>query len=179
MHDPQVFLFDYVPPELRMEVAKPFVVGYANCMATVAYLLRQGQLPKPRLVKQCAGIVPGVDKRCAGFLHLSITPTATIVSGFQQRSAQMCACLTKRNCRAPSTATAQRAGPFTTYLPAILRPRPQLRHQAHSSICSTSNLNQRLAPSSPPLQCLCRIPRARRAAGVRAGRHPGSLRGGA
>lgn len=62
LHDPQVYLLDFVPGELRMEVAKPFVVGFANCMATMSYLLRQGQFPRPSLVRQCSGIVPGLDK---------------------------------------------------------------------------------------------------------------------
>ena len=51
------------PLQLRMEVSKGFVTGFANCMRTAAYLLRQGQLPKPRMVAQCAGVVPGLDKR--------------------------------------------------------------------------------------------------------------------
>ena len=39
-------------------------------MATVAYLARQRQLPKPRLLTQMAGIVPGLD-RAASQLYLS------------------------------------------------------------------------------------------------------------
>mgnify|MGYP001150026187 FL=1 len=64
MHDPQAYLFDFVPPEQRVEVTKPFLVGFGNCIRTIAYLLQQGQLPKPRVVSQCAGLVPGVDNRC-------------------------------------------------------------------------------------------------------------------
>lgn len=44
---------------------------FGNCMRTVGYLLGQGQLPKPRLVAQCATIVPGVDKRCGVARFLS------------------------------------------------------------------------------------------------------------
>ncbi|GAB4817543.1 hypothetical protein N2152v2_004589 [Parachlorella kessleri] len=62
MHDPQAYLFDFVPPEQRVEVTKPFLVGFGNCIRTIAYLLQQGQLPKPRVVSQCAALVPGVDK---------------------------------------------------------------------------------------------------------------------
>ncbi|KAL4432208.1 hypothetical protein ABPG77_005970 [Micractinium sp. CCAP 211/92] len=62
VHDPEVYLLDYVPPELRVEVARPFAVGFANAMATAAYLARQRQLPKPRMVAQMMGIVPGLDK---------------------------------------------------------------------------------------------------------------------
>ena len=64
MHDPPAYLFDYCPPELRMEVKKEFIQGFGNCMASVAYLVNQGQLPKARVVGQCASIVPGLDKRC-------------------------------------------------------------------------------------------------------------------
>ena len=45
-------------------------MGYANLMATVASLARQRQLPKPRLLTQMAGIVPGLD-RAASQLYLS------------------------------------------------------------------------------------------------------------
>lgn len=48
-----------------MEVHKPFALGFANCIDAVAYLIKQGQVPKPRLVAQLAGVVPGLDKRCA------------------------------------------------------------------------------------------------------------------
>lgn len=44
------------------QVARPFAVGFANAMATAAYLARQRQLPKPRMVAQMMGIVPGLDK---------------------------------------------------------------------------------------------------------------------
>jgi len=63
VHDPEVFLLDYCPPELRMEVHRQFAEGFANCMDSIAYLLKQGQVPKPRLVAQCAAFVPGADKR--------------------------------------------------------------------------------------------------------------------
>lgn len=63
MHDPEIYLFDYVPPELRVEVARAFCVGFANCMAAAAYLAKQRQLPKPRLLAQMISIVPGLDKR--------------------------------------------------------------------------------------------------------------------
>lgn len=49
----------------RPQVAPPFCVGYANCMSTVAYLCKQRQFPKPRMVTQMSGIVPGLDKGCA------------------------------------------------------------------------------------------------------------------
>lgn len=62
LHDPEVYLLDYVPPELRIEVKKAFADGYANCMDSIAYLLKQGQAPKPKMVAQCASIVPGADK---------------------------------------------------------------------------------------------------------------------
>ena len=39
-----------------MEVEKKFVIGFANYMKTVAYLLGQGQLPKPSMVAMCSGI---------------------------------------------------------------------------------------------------------------------------
>jgi hypothetical protein len=64
MHDPQAYLFDFVPPEQRVEVTKPFILGFGNCIRTIAYLLQQGQLPKPKVVTQCASLTPGVDKRC-------------------------------------------------------------------------------------------------------------------
>ena len=116
VHDPEVYLLDYVPPELRVEVSwrpplsahvqptahwsvaqqavacaggapqspsltslllpplsctplpapqvtRQFCVGFANCMAAAAYLTKQGQLPKPRLLAQMMSIVPGLDKR--------------------------------------------------------------------------------------------------------------------
>ena len=109
MHDPEVYLLDYVPPELRVEVSwrargaltrnrtlqrlvsrlaclhrlrdqclpcwcsrlplpapqvtRQFCVGFANCMAAAAYLTKQGQLAKPRLLAQMMSIVPGLDKR--------------------------------------------------------------------------------------------------------------------
>jgi hypothetical protein len=31
-------------------------------MDGVAYLLRQGQLPKPRMLRMCSLVVPGTDK---------------------------------------------------------------------------------------------------------------------
>lgn len=63
LHDPEVFLLDFVPPECRLEVVKPFAEGFANCFDIVQYLLKQQQTPKPRLVGQMAGVVPGLDKR--------------------------------------------------------------------------------------------------------------------
>ncbi|KAL6768889.1 hypothetical protein ACKKBF_B16635 [Auxenochlorella protothecoides x Auxenochlorella symbiontica] len=62
LHDPSVYLLDYVPVDLRLEVSHAFVVGFSNCMATFAYLLRQKQFPKPALIRQCIGFVPGLDK---------------------------------------------------------------------------------------------------------------------
>lgn len=50
-------------PAPPRQVARPFAVGFANAMATAAYLARQRQLPKPRMVAQMMGIVPGLDKR--------------------------------------------------------------------------------------------------------------------
>jgi hypothetical protein len=67
IHDPPVFLLDYVPPELRMEVSRAFVEGFANCMDTVAYVLRQGQVPKPRVVAQCTAYAPGLDKQASKY----------------------------------------------------------------------------------------------------------------
>ena len=66
-HDPEVYLLNYVPPELRIEVHKAFADGYANIMDSIAYVLKQGQLPKPRMVAQCASILPGVDKEATKF----------------------------------------------------------------------------------------------------------------
>ena len=63
VHDPQVFLLNYLPADLRMEVHKQFADGFANCMDSIAYVLKQGQPPKPRMVAQCARVVPGTDKR--------------------------------------------------------------------------------------------------------------------
>lgn len=60
-------MLEYVPPELRLEVTRPFAEGFANCMDSVAYALRQGQAPKPRVVAQCAGLLPGVDKDATKF----------------------------------------------------------------------------------------------------------------
>jgi hypothetical protein len=60
-------MLEYVPPELRVEVARPFAEGFANCMDSIAYALRQGQTPKPRVVAQCAGLLPGVDKESTKF----------------------------------------------------------------------------------------------------------------
>lgn len=62
LHDPRVYLLDYVPVELRLEVSRKFVIGFANCMATMAYLLRQGQLPRPNLIRMTLGVLPGLDK---------------------------------------------------------------------------------------------------------------------
>lgn len=67
VHDPEIYLFDYVPPELRVEVARAFCVGFANCMAAAAYLAKQRQLPKPRLLAQMISIVPGLDKSASKF----------------------------------------------------------------------------------------------------------------
>lgn len=67
VHDPDVYLFDYVPPELRIEVTRQFCVGFANCMAAAAYLCKQKQLPKPRLLSQMLGIVPGLNKSASRF----------------------------------------------------------------------------------------------------------------
>ena len=36
-------------------------------MDSIAYLLKQGQLPKPRMVAQCAPILPGIDKEASKF----------------------------------------------------------------------------------------------------------------
>jgi hypothetical protein len=44
------------------QVTRPFCIGFANCMAAVAYLCRQRQLPKPRLLSQMISIVPGLEK---------------------------------------------------------------------------------------------------------------------
>jgi hypothetical protein len=46
-----------------VQVTRQFCVGFANCMAAAAYLCKQKQLPKPRLLSQMLGIVPGLDKR--------------------------------------------------------------------------------------------------------------------
>lgn len=62
MHDPEVLLLDFTPPEVRMEVHKDFVLGFANCFDVVAYLLKQQQLPKPRVIQQTAPFTPGTDK---------------------------------------------------------------------------------------------------------------------
>ena len=62
LHDPEVYLFNFLPHDLRMEVEKKFAHGYGNYMDAVAYLLGQGQLPKPRMLKMCALVVPGTDK---------------------------------------------------------------------------------------------------------------------
>lgn len=67
VHDPPVFLLDYVPPESRMEVSRQFVEGFASCMAAIAYVLRQGQVPKPSMLKMCATIAPGADKEACRF----------------------------------------------------------------------------------------------------------------
>lgn len=75
LHDPEVYLLDYCPPELRIEVSKQFALGYANFMDSIAYLLKQGQLPKPRMVAQCAPILPGVDKE-ASKIYLSANGVA-------------------------------------------------------------------------------------------------------
>ncbi|PSC68664.1 ankyrin repeat family [Micractinium conductrix] len=61
-HDPEIFLLYYCPPELRVEVSRPFAAGFANAMAAAGYLARQRQLPKPRMVAQMMSIVPGLDK---------------------------------------------------------------------------------------------------------------------
>jgi len=58
-HDPDVYLLNYLTPDLRMEVDAKFAIGYSNYMETVAYLLKQGQVPKPKLVRMCASAVPG------------------------------------------------------------------------------------------------------------------------
>lgn len=65
VHDPEIYLFDFVPPEQRIEVVRPFVVGFANTMSAAAYMARQRQLPKPRLVAQMMNIVPGLDKNAS------------------------------------------------------------------------------------------------------------------
>ncbi|PRW32670.1 ankyrin repeat family [Chlorella sorokiniana] len=75
VHDPQVYMLDYVPPELRIEVTRQFVVGFANCMAAAGYLVSQGQLPKPRLLAQMLTIVPGLDKASSKY-YLSRGGTA-------------------------------------------------------------------------------------------------------
>jgi hypothetical protein len=62
LHDPEVFLLDFVPPAPRHAVAPVFAAGFANCVAAVAYLLAQGQAPRPRLVAQLAAVVPGLDR---------------------------------------------------------------------------------------------------------------------
>ncbi len=62
LHDPEVFLLDFVPPAPRHAVAPAFAAGFANCVAAVAYLLAQGQAPRPRLVAQLAAVVPGLDR---------------------------------------------------------------------------------------------------------------------
>lgn len=62
VHDPPVFLFEYMSPEFRLESVPQLARGYANCFATAAWALKQRQLPKPSLITQCASIVPGIDK---------------------------------------------------------------------------------------------------------------------
>lgn len=61
-HDPDLPFIDYLPVVLRLEVAKPFIIGYANCFATIAWAIKQSQLPKPRIVKQCSSIVAGLNR---------------------------------------------------------------------------------------------------------------------
>lgn len=51
------------PFVVLVQVTRQFCVGFANCMAAAAYLCKQKQLPKPRLLSQMLGIVPGLDKR--------------------------------------------------------------------------------------------------------------------
>jgi hypothetical protein len=62
-----------------MEVHRAFAHGFTNCIDAVAYLLKQGQPPKPRMVTQLAGLVPGVDKRCGGGAHGPRAQHAAIV----------------------------------------------------------------------------------------------------
>jgi len=62
MHDPDVYLLNYLPIETRLEVEKPFIVGFSNYIETIAYLLKQGQLPRPSMMNSCVSFVPGTDK---------------------------------------------------------------------------------------------------------------------
>ena len=61
MHDPPVYLLDFLPPDLRLVVEPQVAAGWAAMFGVLAYLLGQRQLPKARLVPMCAGAAPGVD----------------------------------------------------------------------------------------------------------------------
>lgn len=67
IHDPPVFLLDYVPPELRLEVTRRFVEGFATSMGVITYVLRQGQVPKPSMLSRCSNFAPGVDKEAYAY----------------------------------------------------------------------------------------------------------------
>ena len=67
VHDPPVYLLDYLPPEQRLAVEQQFAVGFGGLFRTCRYLLGQGQLPRPKMVATCATLTPGVDKAAAKF----------------------------------------------------------------------------------------------------------------
>lgn len=76
MHDPDVYLINFLPPDMRMEVEKDLIVGFTNYIETVAYLLQQNQLPKPRMITSCVKCVPNTNKECVDryvthFIHTS------------------------------------------------------------------------------------------------------------
>ncbi|WPT13300.1 hypothetical protein PSENEW3_00001142 [Picochlorum sp. SENEW3] len=65
MHDPDVYLINFLPPDMRMEVEKDLIVGFTNYIETVAYLLQQNQLPKPRMITSCVKCVPNTNKEAS------------------------------------------------------------------------------------------------------------------
>ena len=50
--DESVFLLHYVPPDFRHEVFKSFAFGWAQCLESVAVVLRSGHAPTPAAVNQ-------------------------------------------------------------------------------------------------------------------------------
>lgn len=67
LHDPPVYLLEYCPPHLRLEVYEQFVQGFAGCMESLAYVVTQGMLPKPRMVMQTAPVVRHANKDAIKF----------------------------------------------------------------------------------------------------------------
>lgn len=70
MHDPDVYLINFLPPDMRMEVEKDVIIGFTNYIETVAYLLEQNQLPKPRMITSCVKCVPNTNKEYVGVCYL-------------------------------------------------------------------------------------------------------------
>jgi len=69
MHDPDVYLINFLPTTMRLEMDKKVIIGFANYIETIAYVLSQKQFPKPSMITACVRCVPGTDLEASTYFQ--------------------------------------------------------------------------------------------------------------